>query len=232
MLTGKYDFTAKLSFSWPKEPDQTPLNIGDAMYDPQFAYGFGLSYAAPAQTPPLPEVAITTKYGEKNVYYAKGSAWNGYRLSIGDSNGPPVDYVGTRTTLSGLMLESQTDGALHVVWNGKSKAWLQLGGDKPSDISREANGAMMLSLTARVNTAPDTEVRLGVGSTSVPVTAELKTLPAGNYATLAIPLSCFSAQDLRKTPTIAHLETSGNLDLSVFEIRLTETRMGAACPTE
>jgi beta-glucosidase len=184
--------------------------------------------------PPLPEVASTTKYGEKNVYYAKGSAWNGYRLSIGDSNGLFMDYVGTRTALDsgGLMVESQADGALHVVWNEKSKAWLQMGGDSPSDISREANGAMMLSLTVRVNRAPDSEVRLGVGSASVPVTAELKALPAGTYATLALPLSCFSAQDLRKTPTIAHLETSGHLDLSVSEIRLTETRMGAVCPTE
>jgi beta-glucosidase len=130
------------------------------------------------------------------------------------------------------MLESQADGALHAVWKGKSKAWLQLRGDKPSDISREANGAMMLSLTVRVNTAPATEVRLGVGSASVPVTAELKALPVGSYATLAVPLSCFSAQDLMKTPTIAHLETSDSLDLSVSEIRLTETRTGAACPTE
>jgi beta-glucosidase len=234
VLTGKYDFIGKLSFSWPKDPDQTPLNVGNATYDPQFAFGFGLSYAAPAQTLPLPEVASTTKYGEKNVYYAKGSAWNGYKLSIGDSNSPFMDYAGTRIALgsTGLMVESQADGALHVVWNGRSKAWLQLGADRPSDISREANGAMMLSLTVRVNTAPDTEVRLGIGSASVPVTAELKALPAGSYATLSLPLPCFSAQDLRKTPTIAHLETSGNLDLSVSEIRLTESRMGAVCPTE
>jgi beta-glucosidase len=235
VLTGKHDFTGKLSFSWPKRPDQTPLNVGDANYDPQLAYGFGLSYAAPAQTPVLTEVAGTTKYGERNVYYAKGSAWNGYKLSIGDSNAPHMDYVGTRTTLygsAGLMLESQADGALHAVWNGKSKAWLEMSADQASDISREANGAMMLSLTVQVNKAPVTEVRLGVGSASVPLTAELKALPAGSYATLAVPLSCFSAQDLMKTPTVAHLETSGSLDLSVSEIRLTETRMGAACPTE
>jgi len=234
VLTGKYDFTGKLSFSWPKRPDQTPLNVGDATYDPQFAYGFGLSYAAPAQTPALPEVVSTTKYGEKNVYYAKGTTWNGYKLSIGDSNEPHMDYVGTRITLSGsagLMLESQADGAFHAVWKGKSKGWLQLSGDKPSDISREANGAMMLSLTVRVNTTPATEVRLGVGSASVPVTAELKALPVGSYATLAVPLSCFSAQDLKKAPNIAHLETSDSLDLSVSEIRLTETRTGATCPT-
>jgi beta-glucosidase len=200
VLTGKYDFTGKLSFSWPKRPDQTPLNVGDVTYDPQFAYGFGLSYAAPAQTPALPEVANTTRYGEKNVYFAKGTTWNGFKLSIGDGN--------------------------------ESKAWLELRGDKPSDISREANGAMMLSLTVRVNTAPSTEVRLGVGSASVPVTAELKALPAGSYSILAVPLSCFSTQDLMKTPTVAHLETSGSLDLSVSEIRLTETRTGAACPTK
>jgi beta-glucosidase len=232
VLTGKYDFTAKLSFSWPKAADQTLLNVGDATYDPQFAYGFGLSYAAPAQTPTLPEVASTTKYGEKSVYYAKGMAWNGYKLSIGDSNGQQGDYVGTRTTLSGLMLESQPDGALHATWNGKSKARLQMGGEQPSDISREANGAMMLSLTVRVNSAPVAEVRLGVGSASVPVTAQLKSLPPGSYATLGVPLTCFSAQDLKRTPTIAHLETSGSLDLSVSEIRLTETRANAACPTE
>jgi beta-glucosidase len=235
VLTGKYDFTARLSFSWPRDPDQTPLNVGDTPYDPQFAYGFGLSYAAPAPTPVLPEVASTTRYGDKSVYYAQGTAWNGYKLSIGDSNGPHLDYAGTRTTLpgsAGLMLESQPDGALHLVWNGKSKAWLQIGGDKPSDISREANAAMLLSLLVRVNTPPAAEVRLGVGSASLPVTTRLKALPPGSYATLAVPLSCFSAQDLRKTPTIAHLETSGSLDLSLSEIRLTETRTGAACPTE
>jgi beta-glucosidase len=235
VLTGKYDFTGKLSFSWPKLPDQTPLNVGDANYDPQLAYGFGLSYAAPGKTRVLPEVVGTTEYGERNVYYAKGSAWNGYKVSIGDSNAPHMDYVGTRATLygsAGLLLESQADGALHALWNGKSKAWLEMGADQPSDVSREANGAMMLSLTVQVNKAPVTEVRLGVGSASVPVTAELKALPVGSYATLAVPLSCFSAQDLMKSPTIAHLETSGSLDLSVSEIRLTETRMGAACPTE
>jgi beta-glucosidase len=230
VLTGNYDFTARLSFSWPKDPDQTPLNVGDATYDPQFAYGFGLSYAAPAQTSALPEVSSTTKYGEKSVYYARGTAWNGYKLSMGDSNGPHVDYVGTRTTLPGLMVESQPDGALHAIWNGKSKTWLQMGAEKPSDISREANAAMLLSFTVRVNTPPAAEVRLGVGSASVPVTAELKALPSGSYATMAVPLSCFSAQDLRKTPTIVHLEASGSLDLSVSEIRLTETRTDAACP--
>jgi beta-glucosidase len=62
------------------------------------------------------------------------------------------------------------------------------------------------------------------------VTARLRALPIGSYASLAVPLSCFSAQDdLTKTPTIVHLETSGHLDLLVSDIRLTEAKKGAAC---
>jgi beta-glucosidase len=146
-----------------------------------------------------------------------------------------MDYVGTRTTLygsAGLTLEPQADGALHATWNGKSKAWVEVGADAPSDIAREANGAMMLSLDMRIDAAPTREVRLGVGSASVPVTGLLKTLPAGRYATLAVPLSCFATQDLAATPTVAKLETAGALDVSIATIRLTETRAGAACPAD
>jgi beta-glucosidase len=70
-----------------------------------------------------------------------------------------------------------------------------------------------------------------VGSASVPVTGLLKALPSGSYATLAVPLACFSAQDLAATPTVARLATGGALALSIADIRLTETTTGAACPT-
>jgi beta-glucosidase len=40
-----HDFEGRLSYSWPKRADQYTLNVGDADYDPLFAYGYGLSYA-------------------------------------------------------------------------------------------------------------------------------------------------------------------------------------------
>jgi beta-glucosidase len=40
----QHDFVGKLSYSWPRRSNQTPLNRGDASYDPLFAYGFGLTY--------------------------------------------------------------------------------------------------------------------------------------------------------------------------------------------
>ncbi len=39
-----YDFTGKLSFSWPGDSLQTPLNRNDPDYDPLFPYGYGLTY--------------------------------------------------------------------------------------------------------------------------------------------------------------------------------------------
>jgi beta-glucosidase len=40
----QHDFKGKLSFSWPRDPQQTSLNRNDASYEPLFAYGFGLTY--------------------------------------------------------------------------------------------------------------------------------------------------------------------------------------------
>jgi beta-glucosidase len=44
VLFGDYNFKGKLSFSWPRNVDQLPLNYGDASYDPLFSYGYGLTY--------------------------------------------------------------------------------------------------------------------------------------------------------------------------------------------
>lgn len=228
--TPQYDFQGRLSFSWPKRPDQTPLNVGDANYDPQFAYGFGLSYAAPASTPQLDEVAGNVKYGEKNVYFAKGDVWNGYQLFIGDANVPRMAYVGTKTTLYGsaAILMQPADGGVNVTWTGKKDAWFEIAADKPSDVAREANGAMMLSVRMKVNALPSADVVLGAGAASVPVT---KLLKAGDVV-LAVPLSCFAAgQDLAATPSVLHLATPGTLDVTVTDVRLVETQKGAACPT-
>jgi beta-glucosidase len=229
VLLGHQDFNGRLSFSWPKRPDQTPLNVGDKTYDPQFAYGFGLTYAAPRVTPALPEVRETTRYGERNVYLARGQLWNGYKLTIGDSNAR-MAYVGTRTTLYGsaAVTVQPAAGGIEAAWAGKRKAWVDIGADAPSDVAREANGAMLLSVSLDVKSAPSSEVRLGVGSASVPVT---KVLTPG-AVTIAMPLSCFKAQDLSKTPSVMHLETAGTLDVVLTEVRLSETRQGAACPAQ
>jgi len=43
VLFGERPFTGKLPMTWPRTEAQVPINIGDADYDPLFAYGWGLS---------------------------------------------------------------------------------------------------------------------------------------------------------------------------------------------
>jgi beta-glucosidase len=44
VLFGDHDFQGRLSFSWPRGPEDN-FNVGDAEYDPLFPYGFGLTHS-------------------------------------------------------------------------------------------------------------------------------------------------------------------------------------------
>jgi beta-glucosidase len=44
VLFGDFKPTGKLSFTWPRNMNQIPINVGDANYDPLFKFGYGLSY--------------------------------------------------------------------------------------------------------------------------------------------------------------------------------------------
>jgi len=55
VLFGDYDFTGKLSHSWPADESSIPVNRGEANYDPLFEYGFGLSYGNTVSTREMPE---------------------------------------------------------------------------------------------------------------------------------------------------------------------------------
>ncbi len=64
VLFGNANFSGKLSHSWPKNIEQVPINVGDASYDPLWAYDYGLSYpegTVPESTVPestVPESSI------------------------------------------------------------------------------------------------------------------------------------------------------------------------------
>jgi beta-glucosidase len=39
-----FDFSGRLSFSWPRDACQATVNLGDPSYNPQFPFGYGLTY--------------------------------------------------------------------------------------------------------------------------------------------------------------------------------------------
>jgi|GEM_PF-2461202 beta-glucosidase len=71
----RFDFRGKLSFSWARRAEQTPLNVGDADYDPLFAYGYGLTYAAPGEVAHLDETVSEALVSARanGTFFEKGS---------------------------------------------------------------------------------------------------------------------------------------------------------------
>jgi len=67
----EYDFSGKLSFSWPKHPSQTSLNFGDSDYDPLFPLEYGLTYADTTQVPEL-DVMSSESSTDLNIYLGVG----------------------------------------------------------------------------------------------------------------------------------------------------------------
>ncbi|TDO43170.1 beta-glucosidase [Kribbella sp. VKM Ac-2527] len=49
VLFGKRPFSGRLPVTWPKSEAQQPINVGDASYDPQYPYGWGLTTQAAAR---------------------------------------------------------------------------------------------------------------------------------------------------------------------------------------
>ncbi len=49
VLLGRTPFTGQLPLTWPASADQVPINVGDASYDPAYAYGWGLRTDQPRE---------------------------------------------------------------------------------------------------------------------------------------------------------------------------------------
>ncbi|HUP44122.1 MAG TPA: glycoside hydrolase family 3 N-terminal domain-containing protein [Thermoanaerobaculia bacterium] len=91
VLTGKYDFKGKLSFSWPKLPTQAVLNRGGANYDPLFPYGFGLTYADRVELPRQTVDMTGVDQTRPDVYLADGRPVGSWKLDGLVLRGGPVD---------------------------------------------------------------------------------------------------------------------------------------------
>lgn len=70
VLYGERPFTGQLPVTWPKSEAQVPINVGDADYDPQFPYGWGLTTLK--KTPPGGELTLKAAQLAAKVLQAAG----------------------------------------------------------------------------------------------------------------------------------------------------------------
>ncbi|TFW19802.1 glycoside hydrolase family 3 protein [Duganella callida] len=195
------DFRGKLSFSWPKSACQSPLNVGDANYDPLFKYGYGLTYASKVTVPALdtayPEggcgksLSVPVYNPTDRATYALYVSSGGQRVALGaDLNA--VHKLPT-VTVETAQINTQQD-AKRLTWTGPAKLEAQAG--KAIKLPSYASTDGALQFDAIVSAAPHGKVAIGMETVELDAGAVFQRLVGKGKQTVKIPLACFSAKGL------------------------------------
>jgi beta-glucosidase len=111
VLFGKQPFSGRLPVTWPKTEAQQPINVGDASYDPQYPYGWGLTTQAAARQKLLDAKTALLRKGllDPNVLVAVISI--DVALRVKDWSGPQATTVLAALGQAGKSLQrSRVDG--------------------------------------------------------------------------------------------------------------------------
>ena len=228
-----FDFTGKLSYSWPRDAAGAPLNVNKEPYDPLFAFGFGMTYAAPSELAPLSEnPGIAPELMSTGSFFDKGVAVQPWSLRV--SNGTdttritsvPTETAGGRVKVSAVD-DTVQEGARRFVFDGSGKATVQLTSEGAVDLSREANGDVMLLVRLRRDAGAAKDLKLGMGcgagcGGSIAFADTLGALPVGKWQVVGVPLKCFAKAgvDVTKVNETLSIESEGKLDLSFSQVKL------------
>jgi beta-glucosidase len=242
-----YDFRGKLSFSWPRSPEQAALNAGTEPYDPLFALGYGQTYGAPRNIGRLPEF-LQARHVEpvRAVQAVERRTANpnlGPNLSLLEGGvmqpGWSLLAAGQRLTGSsatGRGLTAKREGnAVEAAWTGRIPTSLSIAGSATS-FMREAGRDMSLSITFKLDDPPAKAVVLAMGcgplcGGKLDVTGALANAQGRGWTSLSVPLSCFKAagSDLANVTTSFALTTSDSLTLSLSAVKIAPAGDALSC---
>ncbi|BCA61561.1 1,4-beta-D-glucan glucohydrolase [Sphingomonas sp. HMP9] len=226
------DFRGKLSFSWPKRPDQYVLNRSDPGYDPLFGFGYGLSYAKSGTVPRLDETRPAGMAASSNgTIFGKGRVPEGWGITLVEQ-GQKVRLLGVtattttkRLTVSAADRRRQEDARAFVWTGGLAEARIEASG--PLDLTRESNGELSLVMDVRVDRAAGGPVTLGMVSNDgkavmVPITRALAVAKPGNWQQVIVPLQCFAKRgvDMTRVTSPFAIATEGKLALSISDVKI------------
>lgn len=222
-----YDFTGRLSFSWP---GSAVVSEDPALQtEPLFEIGYGLDYKSTATVEKLPEdsglesinVASSGEFFNKGATVAPWSLW----LKSGDLNKQIASYP---TSVGGLII-SKTDhiaqeDALRIKWTKADHDEVRLSAASPSDMSRQSNGAMELTFSAKSFSGNYANVKIGMGcdlESACDKTLDIN-IATDDWKEYRISLTCFDdlGVDMSKISTALMMSAEEGADIGLSNIRL------------
>lgn len=231
-----YDFTGKLSYSWPISASQTAVNRFDKSYNPLFEYGFGLNYSdKDLLEDMLDETTVITNKEIKALSILKGSVQAPWSLFISAS--------GKRQEMVSSIIENEVihlrtidkevqEDARQITFNGKGEGSLALTSQFPTDLLAHIENKSSLTFAIKIQSAISESVNISMNCEQecihqLNITSDLQKLAPNTWQNMSIDLACFSQKgtDMGKVFTPFSLSTNGLLKLSIADISIRSTSM-------
>ncbi|WP_010179441.1 exo 1,3/1,4-beta-D-glucan glucohydrolase [Glaciecola sp. HTCC2999] len=223
-----YDFHGKLSYSWPKTPDQI-VNVGDADYDPLLPYGFGLRYGDEnVLTAMLDELDIDTSANASNMIYNRAvvSPWNLALVSNGTANSVMSNTVNLPNVNYRTYDRNVQEDSFQLTFTGNGPSAVLFNTANAVDLANVATD-MALSMEVNVVKQPDGPVYLGMNCLSdtnckaqVDINQVLSTLPLDTWGNVSVATSCFTKAgiDLTQITNVFALSTANSANIILSDI--------------
>lgn len=235
----KYDFSGKLSFSWPKTGGQTPLNAGQDGYDPLFPVGYGLTLgddkamAALSEDPQVSESLLGAASGA--VLFEDGRALAPWRVYLGDKAAGRLKTEGDRFVESPggtLVYESadrnRQEDTKDIAWSGNGKGDVFVLGYSFVNFQNQYEKNQAIVMTAKVKSAPTAPVAIGFGNRNNPalsdVTDALVAAKGKGFEQFSVPLSCFGKNPgkFKKVNLPFSIVTTGKMKIQLADLRISQ----------
>ncbi len=197
----QHDMRGRLTFTWPKHPDQVPMNRGDANYDPLFPYGYGLRYIDTDKLGddlPLVELALPQTEDQLDIFIRRPIPPFDIEI-VGNQNDRQV-MTSNSQRVSTVQIEAldrnEQQDIRRVVWNGKGPGHVALFAEERLDLSPYLQEKAALSFDIKVDQPPTSTafLRLGCGSycaSDIDFTQRLQALANQGWQSLSVDLRCF-----------------------------------------
>ncbi len=223
-----YDFTGRLSFSWPSSAVVTG-NTANKDAKNLFELGYGLSYESKDTVAQLPEESGLEKseVASTGVFYTKGAPVAPWSLWL--KSGDLDKQIGSFPTSVGGLIISKTDhkaqeDALRIKYTTSGNDQLRLTATAPADMARESNGAMELTFSAKSMTNSKAVVKIGMGcadDAECNKTLDI-TIAANEWKEYRISLSCFDnlGVDMSAINAAFIISADEGVDIGLGDIRL------------
>lgn len=238
----QHDVKGRLTFSWPKRPDQGPLNYGDEVYDPLFAYGYGLSYdQQDTLDNDLSEEGMAVQETTDILEIFNRRPMVPWHIELEGSKNDRITMNGNiahvSTVTATVVDRDVQEDARRIVWNGAGIGLVAL-----STINRQVlidylneKGALLFDIKVDVAPTSDVMLRIGCGpscNSDLLITDKINAIAKTGWRSMSVALSCFpdvgSNFGLVLPPSeFFHLVlepftlvTDGVLDISFANVRL------------